>query len=115
MSQPLRIRTRSAAPSVDTIARKPSHLTSNTHSPRVGSGPDPREHRLGRRRSHRTEPSRAVGRDGGAATIRHVPLPRGSGASYPLSAAQTSSAFPAVSLNVKTPVVGSTSNTIRPA
>jgi hypothetical protein len=37
MSQPRRDCTRSGSPSVDTIARKSSHFTSNTHSPRVGS------------------------------------------------------------------------------
>jgi hypothetical protein len=40
MYRPLRLRMSSRAPSVDTIARNPSHLTSNDQSPRVGRLPE---------------------------------------------------------------------------
>jgi hypothetical protein len=39
MSQPRRLRTRSE-PSVETIARKPSHFTSYAKSPPVGNRPE---------------------------------------------------------------------------
>jgi hypothetical protein len=38
MSEPLRLHSRSGARSVETIARKLSHFTSNDHSPVWGSG-----------------------------------------------------------------------------